>query len=274
MNLKARYQIFDENIISSYNKAIEIEGIEDFIKEEFKSSKIEKLRGGYISSVFKIQTLDGTKVVKICQGTYRISELKREGKILKELGNSKHCKLVPKYISYKELDDKAYLLEDFVEGSSTKDDLINKDIDSLKVWYKAGELLNNIHSIEYNYLDTNWLNGQLKLAKLNMDKNILDPEEFINTSPEIQYQYLIDNKLYDNELSLLHGDFRIKNIISNKVIDWGFVDVGSPYYDLAIIDYYFRNKDERKSFYKGYSLKKYNKDIIKYYDILSKFINV
>jgi len=71
--------------------------------------------------------------------------------------------------------------------------------------------------------------------------------------------------------------FSYKELIENtnyKVIDWGFVDLGDPYYDLSIIDYYFKDNDDRENFYKSYSANKYDKTLIEYYDKLSKFINV
>lgn len=59
-----------------------------------------------------------------------------------------------------------------------------------------------------------------------------------------------------------------------KEITPEIIDVGDPYYDLAIIDYYFKDSADRKSFYEGYSANKYNEILIEYYDKISKFINV
>lgn len=92
-------------------------------------------------------------------------------------------------------------------------------------------------------------------------------------------EFLIANKPKQRKVCLLHGDFRTKNVMIDKennckIIDWGFVDVGDPYYDLAIIDYYFNDNLERESFYRGYKCNKYDEGLIEYYDKLSKFINV
>lgn len=61
---------------------------------------------------------------------------------------------------------------------------------------------------------------------------------------------------------------------NTKIIDWGFVDIGDPYYDLAVIDYYFKDELDRDSFYKGYTICQYENQLIDYFDKISWFINI
>lgn len=108
---------------------------------------------------------------------------------------------------------------------------------------------------------------------------LIDTEDFEGENPEKAFRWLISNKPKRKQVSLIHGDFRTKNIMLNKennskVIDWGFVDIGSPYYDLAVIDYYFKDELDRSSFYRRYKNSQYDKRLIQYYDRLSWFINV
>lgn len=279
--MEPRYLSLSAEVIESYkNELVTIDETESFLQREFE--RFEKLAGGIINSVYKVNSNHQSKVIKFSAGIYRINELKREAEALKYLRDKGYEHIIPNASKFMVVDSFAYLVEDYLEGNTVKENL---DIDHclkerVKIWEKVGQVLSEIHMLCKNEDSKDeWLNCQLKIARLNMENNLLDPEEFQEETPENTLKWLISNKPKIEQINLLHGDFRTKNIIVDKdnnckVIDWGFVDIGDPYYDLAIIDYYFRDNFDRDSFYKGYKSKKYDKDLIKYYDRLSKFINV
>lgn len=282
--IEARYKIMLPNIIKSYkNDLISSDDIEGFILREFKvSDNIKKLSGGRVSNVYRINQDGQYKVVKFSAGLYRMTELKREAQILGYLINSVCRYLIPYISNFKTSNNFAYIVEDYIEGISVREKL-RENISTkqrLEIWECVGKILSEIHKLYQGEDSGNeWLNGQLEIARLNMENDLLDYEEFKDETPERTLSWLISNKPEIRQISLLHGDFRTKNIIINdegyyKIIDWGFVDIGDPFYDLAIIDYYFRDNLDRESFYRAYNENQYDKDLIEYYDKLSKFVNI
>lgn len=280
--VKTRYEDM-LSVITKINKneSSSTDDIESFMLKEFEIENFEKLSGGRVSNVYKISQEGQYKVIKFSTGLYRMAELKREAQILRYLFNNGYGNIVPCINDFKMLDNFSYIVEDYIEGISVRQKLgeITCVEQRLKVWEHVGQSLSQIHKLCQGY-DNNdkWLNGQLEIARFNMESDLLDYEEFQEETPERTLSWLISNKPSGNQVSLIHGDFRTKNIIINdetyKIIDWGFVDIGSPFYDLAIIDYYFRDNLNRESFYKGYTKNKYDKELIEYYDKLSKFINI
>lgn len=170
---------------------------------------------------------------------------------------------------------------EYIQGITVQDklNLCKNELERSHVWISVGEVLSNLHNLhqESDVVHT-WINNQLIIAEVNMEKGLLDSEEFNEMCSEEMLSWLIHNKPLRESLCLTHGYFRTKNIIIDdfkcRAIDWGFVDIGDPYYDLAIIDYYFKSHADRDSFYSGYAANKYDKELIEYYDRLSKFINV
>lgn len=253
-----------------------LEGYFDLLAEA------EQLTAGRCNKVYKIN-LNGTdRVIKIASGLYRITELEREIIVMKSLINQGCGHIVPNISTYETLENSAYLIEEYIEGEIARESLwkCKSKKDKFKIWERLGQALSEIHQV-YRSDDINcsWIDGQLEMAKINMETNLLDIEEFEKDTPEDMLEWLSSNKPKQRQSSLLHGDYRTKNIIienkeSLKVIDWGFVDIGDPYYDLAIIDYYFEDNLDRESFYIGYKKNNYNKKLIDYYIKLSKFINI
>lgn len=246
-----------------------------------KNYPLEKLKGNLskiTTTSFSEIYLCNHKIYKFSSNKYRLGELKREYNIQKSLNNM-NIDYVPKVYGFEIENDRGYIIEEYIKGKTLKELLKEvNDNEKCKLWEKVGETLKHIHNIPVINKDNNWIDKQLQIAKQNLDLNVLDESEFYNNSPNKVYDWLLDNKPTSNETTLLHGDFRTKNIIITpdndlKIIDWGFVDIGDPYYDLAIIDYYFKDDNNRKSFYKGYG-SSYNKDKIEYFDKLSKFINL
>lgn len=245
-------------------------------------SLVKELSGGRLNKVYRIVENENDMVIKFSFGTYRVAELFREGKILNYLKSIGLSKWIPNYHNYIQKDEFAYLIEDFIGGQSIRE-LIDTGICSHKaeyIWWHLGKVLSEIHQVlRATDLSNHWLNGQLKLAQMNLSNELVDLDDFLEENPEEILEWLFKHKPERTQVSLLHGDFRTKNIIYDnekkfKVIDWGFVDIGDPLYDLAIIDYYFENDLDRENFYKGYSKSQYDADLIDYYEKLSRFINI
>lgn len=281
--LKPRYEEITPKVIDNVKSGDEL----------FKQSKygydnlisnlddVIELSGGKISKVYKGTINNLHKVVKISSGEYRIIELRREALALKLIAEQGKQHLVPKFIDYNDFGESACLTLEYVQGITVRDklSLCKNELERSQVWISVGEVLSSLHSLhQESDVAHAWINNQLMIAEANMEKGLLDPEEFNEMCSEEMLSWLINNKPLRESVCLTHGDFRTKNIIIDDLkcsaIDWGFVDIGDPYYDLAIIDYYFKSQADRDSFYSGYAANKYDKELIKYYDRLSKFINV
>jgi aminoglycoside phosphotransferase len=284
ITMEPRYLNLSAKTIKGYrDELVSPDKIEYFLEREFiPFGNVKKLTGGRINSVYKVNSDGQDKVMKFSTGVYRLNELKREAEALKYLIDKGYKHIVPNISEFMVLDNFAYLVEDYLDGATVREKLdINECLEErLKLWEEVGHVLSEIHMLcKDEDIKYKWLNCQLKIARINMENDLLDPGEFQEEPSEEILKWLVSNKPKRKQTTLLHGDFRTKNIIVNKennckVIDWGFVDIGDPYYDLAIIDYYFRDTLDRESFYKGYNNNQYDKGLIKYYNRLSKFINV
>ena len=282
--IEPRYKVVTDKIITSYkNELVSLDEIECFLGREFETFRnAKRLTGGRISGVYKVNDSRQDKVIKYSKGTYRMLELKREAEVLKYM-NDKECKyLVPIIRNFRILDNFAYLVQDYFDGETVREKLdINHCSEARsKIWELVGQALSKIHMLcKSEDIKGEWLNEQLKTAKINMQNDLIDIEDFGEETPKEVLQWLMSNKPDRKQVSLLHGDFRTKNIMMDeedncKIIDWAFVDIGDHYYDLAVIDYYFKDELDRNSFYKGYKNSQYDKRLSEYYDRLSWFINV
>ncbi|MTI47921.1 MAG: aminoglycoside phosphotransferase family protein [Firmicutes bacterium] len=281
---KARYEIMTEGFIKSHkDEIVSLEDVKQCLASLNKSyENLGKLTGGRICGVYRFSCSNEDKVIKVSRGIYRRTELKREAKALRYLNNSEYKQFAPRLYDFNILNDCSYLTLDYIEGKSVREKLsLNNSIEErVEIWEKVGQVLARVHkAVHTENLEGKWLSEQLRIARINMISGLLDPEEFQEETPEERLKWLNLNKPNRKQISLIHGDFRTKNILIDKesnpvVIDWGFVDIGDPYYDLAIIDYYFKNELDRNSFYKGYGIDKYDKNLIEYFDKLSTFINV
>ena len=282
--LKPRYEEITPEIIRSVKSGTDIlkQPGELFQQEINRLDDVVELKGGKVSRVYKGCIAGVEKVVKISAGLYRMTELKREAEVLKMIEELGGHHLVPRIMDYKELDKYAFFTMEYIEGLAVREMLSQCKDRQLRseIWKGVGKALSDIHSLyRQDDLEHKWLDMQLEIAEINMEKKLLDPEEFEHEPPKKMLEWLRANSPDRNQLSIVHGDFRTKNILIDssmnyKAIDWGFVDIGDPYYDLAIIDYYFKDNEDRDSFYEGYSANEYNENLVEYYDKLSKFINV
>jgi len=282
--IKPRYKVLSVNMIKSYKDSlVSSEEIEAYFTRAYRGFKnARKLTGGRISGVYHLEDPIQASVIKSSKGTYRMLELQREAEVLNYIKDTKLKHLVPNIRNYRKFDQFAYIVLDYFDGETVRERLSKSRSveDRQKTWEVAGTALAKIHTLcKSEDLTGTWLTEQLKLAKMNMEKGFIDLDDFGGEDPKEVLEWLASDKPERTETTLLHGDFRTKNIMVDqdqncKIIDWGFTDVGDPYYDLAVIDYYFVDELDRKSFYKGYGSHAYDKGLIDYYDRLSWFINV
>lgn len=129
------------------------------------------------------------------------------------------------------------------------------------------------------------LREQLRFAEHHMCNGSLDPTEFVHEGQPIEPAVLLgrlcDQMPRPGVVRVVHGDYRPKNLLwdgkarrISAVLDWAFCDIGDPYYDLAIVLYYVRTEAERSLFLGSYGMPLIDEQRLRYFDNLSKFLNV
>ncbi len=271
----------------------------------------KSLTGGRLNDVRLLRDGNQSLVLKKASGDIRVREMVQEYAYMKYLSD---YGLSPKPRGIDLDQDLCHgaMTMDYLTGASFRDWLqtIESHPDASELanqgWMALGRMVGRLHSLPLKGVTCSvdqWLENMLDLAKENWDEGLLDPEEFEIVSVAEAYE-ILSKGLGDNgvtcgsdSVSYLHGDLRTKNIMINEkvahprispegkvegtyeensyqLIDWGFADIGSAYYDLAILDYYFPSSREREGFYAGYGRLPHDAQVIEYYDLLSKFINV
>ena len=102
--IKPRYQEITTEIIKSIKTEGDLLKQSDLLFEEehYKLDNAIELTGGKVSRVYKINCDGTSKVLKISTGLYRITELKRESEVLRNLRNYGCEDLVPNIVTFKE----------------------------------------------------------------------------------------------------------------------------------------------------------------------------
>ena len=150
---------------------------------------------------------------------------------------------VPEIVAVSSLDEElgdSYIMK-FVEGESIPRKVLrdNEYKDSLTLLaFQCGESIAKIHEVEVNNL--HYLQEKTPMDQLNELYSTY--ESFNQPSPMFEYTYLWlkDQDFGDIKASLVHGDFRLGNIIvSNSglesIIDWELAHIGNPLQDLGWI---------------------------------------
>lgn len=283
MKLKPRYTDMSPELIRSVKSGQELlkQPGEICAQELSRFDSVIELQGGKVSRVYQGLLNGEARIIKFSFGSYRAMELRREAEVLLEIYNHGGTDLVPTMLDFQQKDHYACLTMSYIKGETARMRLAScTDVEERAwIWQSIGVSMARIHRmflIEDS--QSGWLEKQLEMAELNKEQGLIDPDEFTHETADDLLVWLKNHMPKERAIALIHGDFRTKNLILTEagcsIIDWSFVDIGSPYYDLAVVDYYFANEVDRKNFYLGYVLFEYNPALIDYYDKLSKFINV
>ena len=256
----------------------------EWIKEKIlsytgKINGMERLGNALCNRVYCLDAENGRYIVKIAGGEKRKKELSNEATVMKFLQNQID---VPEVFLYREATEIACLLMAYIDGTDFQSVLGHGELDKTNFLYDLGQTLRKIHNVklprEYRYQDV--MERFISQAEMNMADGLLDPDEFVIggvfTGARELLNVLAAQEMEETEVCLLHGDFRPKNVIFNPkcvVIDWGFCTVGDPYYDLAMILYYF-DKQEQAAFLDGYGIRNLDDARLTYFENMSRFINV
>ncbi len=231
--------------------------------------------------VLLLEAEHGTFVLKIARGGYRSQELRAEHTALQLLHDSPVP--IPESVAYVESDDLSYHLRAYAPGEPLSILMESNERIRMDAVDQMGRLLASIHStsIADNWTWDEWIKASLDIAARNMAANVFDPDEFTpEEPPSVAMDWLLaDRPARGGTTCLLHGDYRPKNMLWENgriagVIDWQFVDIGDPYYDLSVIHWYMRDEAEWQRFLDGYGLVGFDQERFNYCLVLQKFLNV
>ncbi len=238
------------------------------------------------STLYRVTTADNkTSVAKISEMWTQHLPIAHEYRMLGIAAAVPVPLPIPRPLVYHEDEHLAWLLREHVPGDQLAS-LIGQDAateaQKLQWLACAGHTLATLHNAGISEASAEQcLAYGLERARHNLTLALYDPEEFCDTDAPAQvYQWLCTHQPDHLRTSLLHGDFRPKNIFVQDheryvaIIDWEHSMLGDPYYDLAIFAYYCRTQEELDSFFNGYGLQSIDATKLHYFDILSKFLNI
>ena len=228
-----------EELASALSKKLLEVGIEG------KVSNLEPLTGGASKEIWKFEVSNAKKSTKMIlrrgsgiEGPLAIKTAD-EARIQKEV--IKVGAPVPKILAVskneEELGD-SYIMH-FVEGESIarkilRDKEYKKALPILA--YQCGEAIAKIHNVDIN----NFSFLPKKPAEDQLEDLYSTYQSFEQPSPVFEYAYLwLKEQDFGNfQESLVHGDFRLGNIIVNSdglqsIIDWELAHIGNPLQDLG-----------------------------------------
>jgi len=212
---------------------------------EGEVGNLEPLTGGASKEIWKFEVAINEQPTKMIlrrgsgiEGPLAIKTAD-EAKIQKEV--IKVGAPVPKILAVcqeeEELGD-AYIMH-FVEGESIARKIL-RDKEYKKVLpilaYQCGEAIAKIHNVDIN----NFSFLPKKPAEDQLEDLYATYQSFEQPSPVFEYAYLWlkEQDFCNFQESLVHGDFRLGNIIVNEqglesVIDWELAHIGNPLQDLG-----------------------------------------
>ena len=228
-----------EELASALSKKLLEVGIEG------KVSNLEPLTGGASKEIWKFEVSNAKQSTKMIlrrgsgiEGPLAIKTAD-EARIQKEV--IKVGAPVPKILAVskneEELGD-SYIMH-FVEGESIARKILrDKEYkNALTILaYQCGEAIAKIHNVDIN----NFSFLPKKPAKDQLEDLYSTYQSFEQPSPVFEYAYLwLKEQDFGNfQESLVHGDFRLGNIIVNaeglqSIIDWELAHIGNPLQDLG-----------------------------------------
>ena len=212
---------------------------------EGKISNLEPLTGGASKEIWKFEVSDAKQSSKMIlrrgsgiEGPLAIKTTD-EARIQKEV--IKVGAPVPIILAVSKKEEElgdAYIMH-FVEGESIarkilRDKEYKKALPILA--YQCGEAIARIHNVDIN----NFSFLPKKPAEDQLEDLYSTYQSFEQPSPVFEYAYLwLKEQDFGNfQESLVHGDFRLGNIIVNadglqSIIDWELAHIGNPLQDLG-----------------------------------------
>jgi len=228
-----------EELASALSKKLLEVGIEG------KVSNLEPLTGGASKEIWKFEVSNAKQFTKMIlrrgsgiQGPLAIKTAD-EARIQKEV--IKVGAPVPIILAVSKNDEElgdSYIMH-FVEGESIarkilRDKEYKKALPILA--YQCGEAIAKIHNVDIN----NFSFLPKKPAEDQLEDLYSTYQSFEQPSPVFEYAYLwLKEQDFGNfQESLVHGDFRLGNIIVNaeglqSIIDWELAHIGNPLQDLG-----------------------------------------
>lgn len=257
-----------------------IDNLPDEIKKLTGHIRSVRLPQQGLYLVIIIEAEHGDFVLKVGCGDYRANELLAEHIAMRELAGDPVP--VPRSLAFSQQGELSFQLREFCFGEPVCSIQEFDPVFRPDAICKMAKTLADIHHLlsdaDWSWHD--WINASLVEASQNLNANMLDPDEFTSDAPPDKVlRWLHENvPSQDGSVCLLHGDYRPKNILWREnqiagIIDWAFVDIGDPYYDLSIINWYFDNDDWNR-FISAYGLTELDNERLQYYAELQKFLNV
>jgi len=279
-----------EELASSLSKKLLEVGIEG------KVSNLEPLTGGASKEIWKFEVSNAKQSIKMIlrrgsgiEGPLAIKTAD-EARIQKEV--IKAGAPVPIILAVskneEELGD-SYIMH-FVEGETIarkilRDKEYKKALPLLA--YQCGEAIAKVHNVDID----NFSFLPKKPAEDQLEDLYATYQSFEQPSPVFEYAYLwLKEQDFSNfQESLVHGDFRLGNIIVNgeglqSIIDWELAHIGNPLQDLGWVcgnSWRFGNNDkvvggfgELEDLLEGYnSISKFqvNKEMVKCWQVFGTF---
>lgn len=261
---------------------------------------VDKTKPHYLGEINQITTLSQTDrsilycltvtnnktfVLKLSHKWNTHASIAYEYRILNILSTRQCSLVIPQPLAYYEDDCRAWILREYIPGNQMSD-LLGKDYateaQKLRCLHLTGQTLSTLHTtVEPDVSGKQCLDFALARAAHNLSHDLYDLEEFNDIdTPDRVFSWLCNNRPFDLKASLLHGDFRPKNIFVQDftqpavLIDWEHSMLGDPYYDLAIFAYYCKTHEGMDSFLSGYGLQSIDVEKLHYFDLLSKFLNI
>lgn len=233
---------------------------------------------GVCNLLLLLEAERGTFVLKVAHRGYRSQELRAEHIALEQLQSTDVP--VPRSLAFVEQDDISLQLRDYILGCSLKEVMATDAAQRLAAVREMGRTLASIHGISLTdgWMWSEWVAASLMQAERNLEAGLLDTEEWPDRTPRDVLDWLHASRPERGDVCLLHGDYRPKNLLWQSgcivgVIDWAFVDVGDPYYDLSILRWYL-SASEWTLFLDAYGVSHLNQERFDWFMELHRFLNI
>lgn len=228
----------------------EFQSIKSFLKENnfiLSNDLPRKVGNGQSNPTYILTDNENEKFIlrtqpkgDLVRGAHRLD---REFNVLRGLSNQSFS--VPKPILI--CDDKStigrdfYIME-FIDGDIYEDPFLpdNEPKERKKIYESLANTLGQLHSYNINKLDIPFKkNSGFMIRNLNIWYNQIFHEGYQDKDISKIYDFIIKNTPENNNLCLIHGDYKLDNLVigSNSkclaVLDWELSAFGEPEVDLS-----------------------------------------